>query len=608
MNHQRVVPCMKPRPLSLLVMAIVSGVAMQSAVAATEFDLAGAKGSFKADVTVGTQIRNSSPDPLLVNNYNAPSVGLSGNTAGVTARNNDDGNLNFKRGDTTSTVVKALFETSLKGETFEGLLKAKAWYDYIQSEHGMPYGNSMNGYVAGATLGESGSNPLARASGLSLLDAYVKGKFAVGSLRSEAALGNQTLTGWGERFAFGGGLSALLPRDLAAAARPGALPGEIFLPIPMVSGKLLSTDAGSLEAFYQLGRAENVLPLCGAFASPVDFQSSGCNKVFVGKTSDTLANSTENYLKRANDVHGSDNGQYGLAYRFKVEPLNTQFALNYANYSSRMAFVSAVKSTNVGAANFVKAGDPGGANTTYFLEFPDDIRVFGLSFNSQLGKTTVLGEFTYRPNQPISLNGPDILSAFASPNPSPLRTAELNTAPGQAFHGFDRFKVSQMQLAATRTFDNILGAQDFTAYGEIAMRHVDGLPDKDVMRYGRPTMMGMGPVSGTCQGGSTPGSAQCANEGYVTTNAWGYRLRATARYPGLIPSTVLIPSFGFGQDVRGWSDDGAFSQGRKLMSVGLRALVEKKYWVDVTAQSAWGGAYDVMRDRDFINLSVGASF
>ena len=44
------------------------------------------------------------------------------------------------------------------------------------------------------------------------------------------------------------------------------------------------------------------------------------------------------------------------------------------------------------------------------------------------------------------------------------------------------------------------------------------------------------------------------------------------------------------------------------MTVGLRATLDKKYWVDVTTQSAWGGAYDVMRDRDFINLTLGANF
>ncbi|RTL39589.1 MAG: DUF1302 family protein [Rhodocyclaceae bacterium] len=44
------------------------------------------------------------------------------------------------------------------------------------------------------------------------------------------------------------------------------------------------------------------------------------------------------------------------------------------------------------------------------------------------------------------------------------------------------------------------------------------------------------------------------------------------------------------------------------MNLSVRAIMNKKYWVDVTAQSAWGGTYDPMRDRDFVNLSIGASF
>ncbi len=606
MNRKLTDSRLKPKELHVLMTLLAASGSLSSAMAATEFELDGAKGSLKADVTIGTQIRNSSPDPVMVNSANAATVGLNGNHSVGTARNNDDGNLNFKRGDQTSTVVKALFEASLKGERFEGLVKVKAWYDYTLSEHGMPYGNLINGYVAGSTLGEDGANPLARAAGISLLDAYVRANFTADALRSDVAIGNQTLAGWGERYSFGGGLSALLPRDLAAAARPGALPGEVLLPIPMLSGKLFSTDMGSLEAFYQFGRAENVLPLCGTFASPVDFLANGCNKVFVGPGTDASRNAAGQYLKRADDAHGSDSGQYGLAYRFKVAPINTQFSLNYAEYSSRMAYVSAIKST---AGTPLVNGDPNGTNVKYLLEFPDDIRVFGLSFNSQLGKTTLLGEFTYRPNQAVSLNGPDILNAFANyAAATPLRAAATNTGAGQVFHGYDRFKVSQMQLAALRSFERVLGAEDFTAYGEIAMRHVDSLPDKDVMRYGRPTLFGAGPVAGVCQGGSAPSSDQCANAGYVTTNAWGYRLRVTARYAGLFPGVVLAPIVSFGHDVRGWSDDGVFSQGRKMMTVGLRATLDKKYWFDFTAQSAWGGAYDVMRDRDFINFSLGASF
>lgn len=595
------------RSLPLLGTAIACGFSLNSALAVTDFEFAGAAGTFRADVTAGTQFRASGSDPTLINAANAAVLGRSGNPAGTTARNNDDGNLNFTGGERTSTVVKALLQSSLKGEHFEGLVKAKAWYDDTLSGRGMPIGNSINGYAPGSTLGESGSNPLARSTGISLLDAYVKGKFSTGSIDSELAIGNQVLSGWGERFAFGGGLSALLPRDFAAAVRPGVLPEETYLPIPMARAKLASGNLGSLEAFYQFGRAENVIPLCGTFASTADFLASGCNKVYVGPGTDASRDVAGQYLKRADDLHGSDSGQYGLAYRFRVDPLDTQFSLNFANYSSRAAIVSAIKSTN--PATPLVNGDPAGSNVRYFLEYPDDIRVIGLSFNTRLGRTTLLGELTYRPNQPIALNGPDILNAFANyAAATPLRSAATNTASGQMFHGYDRFKVGQMQLAFNRVFAGVAGAQELTAYGEIGFRHVDSLPDANLIRYGRPTLFGMGPVAGACQGGSLPGSGQCSNDGYVTRNAWGYRLRTTARYVGVFPDVDLIPAVGFGQDVKGWSDDGVFSEGRRTLSLSLRALLSRKYWADLSAQTAWGGVYDPMRDRDFINLSLGASF
>lgn len=587
---------------------VASGLAMPAARAASEFELAGMKGSVKTDVTFGTQIRGASADPELINNANAATVGASGNKAGGTARNNDDGNLNFGKGDVTSTVVKALIDSSLKGETFEGVLKAKVWYDYTQSQHDMPFGNSLNGYVPGRTLGESGANSLTKASGVSLQEAYVKAKLHFDAMQGDVALGSQTLTGWGERFAFGGGVSGVLARDFAAAVRPGALPGEISVPIPMVQLKLGSPGAGNFDFFYQLGRAENVLPLCGTFTAVADFLATGCNKVYVGPGTDASRDAAGQFIKRDPDQHFSDSSQYGFAYRFKVESLNTQFSFNYATHNSRIAQVSAIQSRN--GVNPLVNGDPAGTNVKYFLEYPDDIHVFGVGFTSQVSKTTTLfGEVSRRTNQPISLNGPDILNAFASyVAPTPLRTDAQAVAAGQPFHGYDRFTVNQIQLALSHGFGTMVGAQDVTVYGEVGLRHIEDLPDVNVRRYGRPTLFGIGPVAGVCQGGSTTGSAQCNNDGYVTSNAWGYRVRTTGRYPNVFTKTDLIPTIAFGQDVKGYSDDGVFSEGRRLLNLSLKALYDKKYWMDVTLQSARGGAYNPIRDREFINLSIGTSF
>ncbi|NTV11181.1 MAG: DUF1302 domain-containing protein [Zoogloea sp.] len=56
------------------------------------------------------------------------------------------------------------------------------------------------------------------------------------------------------------------------------------------------------------------------------------------------------------------------------------------------------------------------------------------------------------------------------------------------------------------------------------------------------------------------------------------------------------------------ADDGVFSQGRRIASVSLRAQIHKRYWLDATAQASWGGTYDALRDRDYVNLAVGMSF
>ncbi|NTV11247.1 MAG: DUF1302 domain-containing protein, partial [Zoogloea sp.] len=528
----------RPRTLAL---AILAGLPAGTALAATDFTLGDAKGTFKADVTLGTQFRASPADPQLVNDVNARTVGLSGNPNGTTARNNDDGDLNFRKGDRTSTVLKTLAEVQLKGETLEGVVKAKAWHDFTLDSTAVPYGNIPDHYAAGAPLGDNGLSREARFSGVSLLDAYLKANFAFGGSSGDARIGNQVLQGWGERFGLGGGLSGVSPRDFAAATRPGALAGEIPVPMPMLQAKLGGAGLGSLEGFLVLHNRHNELPACGTFFSTADFVAEGCDKVYTGAGTDLSRDAAGTYMKRADDQGGSNRGQFGLAYRWQAESLNTRFSLNYANYSSRSPVIGVVKSTD--PTTPVRPGDPSGSNAQYFTEYVDKVRVFGLGFESRLGATTLLGEVSYRPNQPIGLNGSDILNAFASyAAASELRADATATAAGADFHGYDQFHVWQGQLALTHPVTGVLGAQELTLSGEAALRHVDGLPDASVRRYGRSTVFGLGPVAGACSGDAI----QCSSAGYVTSNAWGYRLKAALRYTGALPGVDLTPTLGFG--------------------------------------------------------------
>ena len=76
-------------------------------------------------------------------------------------------------------------------------------------------------------------------------------------------------------------------------------------------------------------------------------------------------------------------------------------------------------------------GDPGNLNPTYFTEYPEDIRMFGVTFETKFPGGAVLGEFTYRPNQPLQYNSVDLISAAVSLTaPTPLREKADAVAPG----------------------------------------------------------------------------------------------------------------------------------------------------------------------------------
>jgi hypothetical protein len=54
-------------------------------------------------------------------------------------------------------------------------------------------------------------------------------------------------------------------------------------------------------------------------------------------------------------------------------------------------------------------------NSNYFVEYPEDIRLYGLSFSTTLPTGTAWsGEVSYRPNAPVQLNTTDILLPASS--------------------------------------------------------------------------------------------------------------------------------------------------------------------------------------------------
>jgi len=312
------------------------------------------------------------------------------------------------------------------------------------------------------------------------------------------------------------------------------------------------------------------------------------------------------YVQRTATHDPSNPGQGGIALRHTVDAWATEFGLYAAQFHSRAPFYSGTKSGRETGPLFVP-GDPGGLNPTYFTEYPEDIRMFGVSFETKIPGGAVVGELTYRPNQPLQYNSVDLISAAVSRTaPTPLRAMADAIAPGDVVRAWERHEALQLQLGASSGIPNVLGSAGM-GYGlEIVYKLVPDLPDPSVTRFGRAEVFGQGPVDGVCPPPAAPVS--CSSDGYVSKDALGYRLRAGLKYPNVIGEVDLVPSVVFGHDVWGWSGDSLLLEGRMLAIVSLQAVLAGKWTAAVAWQPTWGGTYNYTRDRSTAQAYVSYQF
>lgn len=582
-------------------MLTMVGASLGSLVNAAELELGEWKGSVNTTAVIGTQIRTQSQDQSLIFKVNGASLGMGGNVRA--GQNDDDSNLNYDKGDIVSTVIKAYSQLHLKREDTEVVLAAKLWYDYGLSNDSRPWGNAPNGYRSGESLSDNGFNSLAKFSGVALMDAYVGQRFSLGGQPLDLRLGNQVLQQWGAKSSVRGGLEAISPIDIGAFRRPGALAVEGSIPVPQITARWQFVDNQSVEAFYQFMFRHSELPGCGAYFSSSDYVAEGCNVILPGGAqTDGTKLDTGRLVKKADTVEPDSSGQFGLAYRLRLDALKTNIGLHFAQYNNRLPNLLAIKSTR--AIPYIP-GDPDGQNVQYGVEYVEDVRVWGLSFDSKLADSTLFGEFTYRPNQPLTLNGTDLINAFLSNTaPTPLRQDATDMAAGGVFRGYDRKQMMQLQVGVMRPFKDVLGADTLILASEAGYRRYPDLPDVNERRYGRSAISDEGP---NCVPGA---SVICRSDGYVSQDSWGYRLRASGRYSGLLAGADFVPTISFADDVKGWTHDNSFNEGRKILNISLRGEYQKRYFADLSYFTVLGkgGEFNSLRDRDYLSFAVGYSF
>ncbi len=556
---------------------------------AVNFSLGEIEGQLDSSLSIGASWSVRGAEPAFVGTRNGGEA---------SSQTNDDGRLNFKKGETFSKIFKGIHDLELKYGDTGVFVRGKYWYDFeTKDESRLLY-----------DIDDSNRKTAAQAAGAQILDAFVYHNYNLGNLPGSVRVGKQVVS-WGESTFIGNSINSINPVDAAAFRRPGAEIKEGLIPVNMFYIAQSLSDSLSMEAFYQLEWDQTVIDNCGTFFAPSDSAADGCADRLVvagadvapGESNNTGAPGNPVYIPRAGDRDARDGGQYGLALRWYAEQLNnTEFGLYAMNYHSRSPNGSFQITTN---------GAPQTAR--YFLEYPEDIRLYGLSFQTTLGATSVAGEFSYRPNMPMGINSTDLTFASLGSAASPVFTSGHAAAVlGGDIQGYVRKPFSQAQVTATHFFDRVLGASRLTLVGEVGYNHISGI-DSGVgeLRYGRDPVYGFGEIANNavCQAGLNAANPdQCNDDGFFTSSSWGYRLRAIADYSNVFAGVNLSPSIAWSHDVDGYGPN--FNEGSKAISLALNADYQNTYTASLAYTDFFGGDYNTQIDRDFVALSFGVNF
>lgn len=557
-------------------------------------------------VSYGVGVRAQDPTPDLLYVHNAAAAGLA--SANTTGRNQDDGNLNYRKGDVYSHVVKGFADLKPHSGRFDGLLRVQAWHDFELSDGSTPWGHTVNGFRTDAPLSDAGARSRGEFSNAVLSDFWLRGRFHAGEQPVAVTLGRQVI-GWRGRGLAPGPLAAIDPADFIARTRPGAFAQEGTLALPALRAVGKTAAGVELDAFWQFGFRANQTPLCGTFFAAADRTLDGCDKSMVhagaGTRNDRELLAAGRFVQLGSIREPDWQGQFGLAARWGDASTGTRMGLAYARYHSRTGYTNMVKSRIPGGNPFA-AGDPRNPQTQ--VVYPEGIHVLALDFERAAGRLgTLYGSLGYSPNQPLGYAGGEVFQAFVAPVASAnlFRAQERATAPGGVFQGWDRRHTSHWQLGVIKPLRRVAGAASLTLRAELNARVVHDLPDPSQLRYGRPEVYGVGPVGGACGAGAS--AITCTNEGYVSRSAWGYAVQAVATYPKALAGLDLRPRIGFAHNVNGWSYDGLLREGRKTLALGLDAIHGKTTFSLTLVRHA-GGIYDNTTDRDYVTASVATRF
>lgn len=650
-----------------------------SSAAAVSFNWGEVEGSFDSTWTLGASWRVAGRDwDGQIGKVNQPQFDWRGYSAfgdtrytaaeiwaqpGSYSSNNDMSNLLYAKGDTTSEIFKGLHELQLKYRNYGVFARGMYFYDRKLNNGDFGYTNPLTGKEYDPCADNRASE--VQCKDIRLLDAFVYANFELNDGKNPLAVRiGQQVVSWGESTLISHGIAEINPVDLNILYVPGAELKEAFRPQGMIWASLGVTENLSLEAFYQYDWEPIWVPAPGSIFATNDFVGYGgysqnaqlgfnanpdINLDFVEQEYSYLANliasgapvSAATLAQMAlayptkvtlvqDEAKPSDSGQYGIKVNYYAPELGeTEFGFYFMNYHSRRPLISGT------AANFTTSAlmsdlavlgeNAGQINRQLLLSlqsfskaqvvYPEDIKLYGFSFNTLIGDTSVAGEIAYRKDEPLQIDDVELLFAGmpqqlanAGLRPDLNGISQMDTvAPGETVDGFIRRDTTQAQVTLTHLFGPTMGFDNLTMLAEVGGVWIGNMPGFNELRLNGP---------GTSRSGGNPdmpGIIQALQDGpetnpFPTAFAWGYRLVAKADLNNLYAGINASPRIVFSHDVNGITPDPLFlfTEGRKSVALGISFDYQSRWGADLSYNNFFGGVgtTNAMADRDYISFSI----
>ncbi len=643
------------------------------------------------------------------------------NARGSFSQNSDGGNLSFDKGDVVAAAVKLNSEISFDVPVpVLGSLAVYANPIYLYDSEVL---NSPN-YHPDTTL-QPAETPRAGAvddvagSNFDWASYHVSGYIPFfGGRDILVRVGRQGLN-WGESSALVfNSLNAINPPHGVRARLPGFQLEEAFQAVGMA---IINTDITSnlfLEAFYQYEWKPAIADPVGTFYSVSDTVGAGGTyamlsfakqpedpeQIYASANNEDdplfiLGSQSSRTVLRVGDQRPDDEGQYGFALRYFAEWLNngTELAAYFANYHARIPTVSAYAAdptcidsslqgpaalapclaspdqpvpdvaavvAGLQAGQLTPAQEPLPVDTMQlFVEYPEDIKMYGVSFNTTVGDWAVSGEYSFRENLPIQVHSTDLVYAGLQPA-FPENDVEVipgTVLPGRRsavpdfvntlyrdnpvdadgtrngvenyyIRGWEREQVHQLQFTFINTWGgaNWFDASQILTVAEIGGTYLPNMPEYSELQYNGAEVnthasvgadnttngFDSGSLGAACQGLDNPNSCRQnptsqALDHFPTDFSWGVRVLSIFRYQNALLGANLEPIVGFFWDVNGIAPGLGqnFIEGNKTLITALRFDYLNKWVGEVRLTTFTGGSdYNSRRDRDNVYVYLGYNF